>query len=120
MDDRPKLELPEEKKEFTFHAVGDSNETTDETYTTKHGLTLRRSADMGNTHWSILKSMADKDPDFIENMMAGRYMPRCNGIRTVYRGKDAKLGMKVAILNFLFDPLIIMLILGLIIALIAL
>lgn len=110
----------EDPIEWTPKMVGGSDEVTDEVYVSKHGLRIRRSADIGNTHWSIIKSIADKDPDLVENMKAGRYMPRCNGVRTVYRGKDAKLGMKVALANFFFDPLIIMLILTLIIALIAL
>ena len=109
----------EEPREVVIGPVGEDG-VTDETYTSKHGLKLRRPANISNVHWSIMKSMADKDPDLLENMHAGRYMPKCNGVRTVYRGKDARLGMKVALGNLFFDPLFIMLILGLIIALIAL
>jgi len=78
------------------------------TYTTKHGLKLNQ-GEMGNTHFDIMCRMADKDPDFAENMLAGRYLPRVNGIRTVYRGKDAKLGRKIALMNFLLDPFMIFL-----------
>jgi hypothetical protein len=107
----------EKPREFVIGPVGEK-ELTEERYTSKHGLTLRRPANISNVHWSIICSMADKDPDLIENMSAGRYMPRCNGVRTVYRGKDTKLGMKMAFLNFLFDPVIIGLILLGILALI--
>lgn len=50
-----------------------------------------------------VQKMADKDPDFIENMKAGRYMPTCNGRRVVYRGKDKWLGIKMELLGILFS-----------------
>ena len=114
-----KAEEYHKPKEWTPTMVGGSKELTDEVYVSKHGLRIRRSADIGNTHWEIIKSMADKDPDLISNMHAGRYMPRCNGNRIHYRGKDAGLGMKVAFWNFILDPLILGMIVLLIIALIA-
>ena len=113
IEQKPKLQ----KGEWMPELVGGTNEPTNETYTTKHGLTIRRSSDIGNTHWEIFKSMADRDPDLISNMKAGRYMPRANGYRTVYRGKDTGLGIRNSILGFLFDPLIIGMIILLILVL---
>ena len=81
--------------EWMPQMVGGDNEPTDEVYVSKHGLRLRRTTDMGDHHWETFKTMADRDPDLISNMKAGRYMPLQNGRRIHYRGKDIWLGIKV-------------------------
>jgi hypothetical protein len=69
--------------------VGDDDELSGESYTSKHGLVINKPKGMGDTHFKIFCSMADKDPDIMANMALGRYMPRQNGMRIHYRGRDA-------------------------------
>lgn len=51
--------------------------------------------------------MASRDPNFKENLDAGRYMPRCNGMRVTYRGKDKWIPIKNDIITGVFYVIIL-------------
>lgn len=80
---------PKCPKAVTPKMVGEDSEPSGETYTSKHGLVINKPKGMGDTHFKIFCSLADKDPDIMANMALGRYMPRQNGMRIHYRGRDA-------------------------------
>jgi hypothetical protein len=68
---------------------------------------------MGQDDWikEWVKNEIKQNPNFVEDMEAGRYTPRCEGQRIHYWGKDKWLGIWMGFLNFIFNPIMIWIIL---------
>jgi len=70
---------------------------------------------IGRSMYAMFDRLYSEDPNFEENAKLGRYMPRINGIRTDYRGKDLKkhiinklIGFGVTLLFFYIFILLIL------------
>lgn len=85
--------------------VGSLPETSGECYVSKHGLKIHKTEGMSNAHFRIFCDLADKDPNIMVNMAMGRYMPRQNGFRLTYRGRDRmkyRFGKVFSLILFIF------------------